>query len=36
LSDVSAGEQARVGWYAQVVRDWSGAQISHIARAAAR
>ena len=36
LSDVSAGERARATWYAQVLRDWSRAQMSYIARGAAR
>jgi glucan phosphoethanolaminetransferase (alkaline phosphatase superfamily) len=35
-SDVSAREGARAGWYGQVVRGWSGAQKSYIARGALR
>jgi lipoteichoic acid synthase len=36
LSDVSPAERTRVAWYAQVLRSWSGEQMSHIAHAAAR
>jgi arylsulfatase A-like enzyme len=32
-SDVSAREAARVAWYSQVVRGWSSAQKSYLARA---
>jgi len=35
-SDVSAREAARVSWYSRVVRGWSSAQKSYIARAAMR
>ncbi len=34
MSDVSAREAARASWYGQVVRGWSSAQKSYIARAA--
>jgi Sulfatase len=34
MSDVSAREVARASWYGQVVRGWSSAQKSYIARAA--
>ncbi len=36
LSDESARAAARVSWYGQVVRGWSGAQKSYIARNVAR
>ncbi len=32
VSDVSAAQAARASWYAQVLRNWSGAQINHIAQ----
>jgi hypothetical protein len=35
-SDVSAREAARASWYGQVVRGWSSAQKSYIARGAPR
>jgi glucan phosphoethanolaminetransferase (alkaline phosphatase superfamily) len=36
LCDVSARHAARVSWYGQVVRGWSGAQKSYLARGAVR
>jgi hypothetical protein len=36
MSDVSAREAARAGWYGQVVRGWSSEQKRYIARAAIR
>jgi hypothetical protein len=35
-SDVSAREAARASWYGQVVRGWSSAQKSYVARGAPR
>lgn len=34
LSDVSMHDPTRVNWYAQILRDWSGAQMRYIARRA--
>jgi lipoteichoic acid synthase len=31
-SDLSAAEPARVSWYAQVLRNWSGAQMNYISK----